>query len=192
MSAEYRSFVPTCFDNHITLEDRETWLVAPVSQTRDSEALEQSNFATCLEILGGESETVEVHRFGHWGHGWFELILVDPSRRDEVEAIADRLENYPVLDEEDFSRREWEDWQESWDSWARREYLDGVKNMVGQTAADMLDDAPNEYIDELAHEAGQYANEYYNVDCLVRATNRAMVARVLWKLRRELGRRPRA
>lgn len=66
----YSSHRPTTFDSHIELEDREDWFLAPVSLTRDSGPLEESNFAVVLADLGGESDDVEVHRFGHWGPGW--------------------------------------------------------------------------------------------------------------------------
>jgi hypothetical protein len=70
-------------------------------------------------MLGDESETVEVHRFGHWGPGWFEIIIVDPSDSERVEIATDienRLEDYPILDETDFSEREWNEKQEYWDN----------------------------------------------------------------------------
>src|SRR5262245_4928699 len=76
---KYADYRPTGFDRRgLNLPDQQQWLLAPCSRNRDSSLLEQSNFDVCLKALGGESETVEVHRFGHWGCGWFELILVAP------------------------------------------------------------------------------------------------------------------
>jgi hypothetical protein len=76
----YSQYRPTGFDSRgLGLPDRQDWLVLPVIQTRDSGPLEQSNFASALKAVGGESETVEVHRFGHWGPGWFEIIIVAPG-----------------------------------------------------------------------------------------------------------------
>ena len=54
----------------------ETWpdyYSAGVGQSRDSDCLEQSNFAVMLERLGGESETVIVVRESHWAVGWVEF-----------------------------------------------------------------------------------------------------------------------
>lgn len=114
----YREFRPTQFDSKgLALNDQQHWLVAPVSQTRDSGPLAQSNFDACLEALGGESDTVEVHRFGHWGPGWFEIIVIDPADTEKVEIAEDierALENYPVLDDVDFSEREHSEANEVW------------------------------------------------------------------------------
>ncbi len=111
----YKEFHPTPFDpKGLGLSDRQSWVVGPCLQTRDSDPLEESNFVSLIKALGGESETVEVHRFGHWGPGWFEVVLVHPSRADEVQALEERLDVYPVLDEDDWSRRETEAAEEAW------------------------------------------------------------------------------
>ena len=42
-----------------------------LSQSRDSDALTRSNFECGLELLGGESDTVQVIRERHWAcDGW--------------------------------------------------------------------------------------------------------------------------
>jgi len=62
----YREFSPTQFDTKgLGLDDRQDWLVASVSRTRDSDCLAESNFETALKSLGGEGDDVEVHRFSH-------------------------------------------------------------------------------------------------------------------------------
>ena len=122
----YSQFRPTQFDAcGLALSDQQDWLVLPVIQTRDSGALEQSNFAAALERLGGESEMVQVHRFGHWGPGWFEIIIVSPAGMDLVKIAEDierTLEDYPVLDEMDFSNREYESFLRDWPSWAAHDF----------------------------------------------------------------------
>jgi hypothetical protein len=80
-------------------------------RSRDSEILEESNFHTALEILGGESEDVVVVCENHWAVGWIEWIAIHKDAWDKLEIgerIRERFEDYPILDEEDFSRREWE------------------------------------------------------------------------------------
>lgn len=115
---KYKHWSPTPFDTQGLMdgEDRNDWLVVPVIQTRDSRCFERSNFAAALKRLGGESETVEVHRFGHWGAGWFEIILVAPgtAAQKEGEAIEVALEGYPLLDDEDYYRRQSEEALQTW------------------------------------------------------------------------------
>lgn len=86
-------------------------VVAHIGQSRDSEILAQSNFSCALDQLGGESDNVQVHRFGHWGCGWFEIITVNPHSKKHLKLaykISEALEDYPVLDESDYSEREHE------------------------------------------------------------------------------------
>lgn len=104
------------------IEDRNNWLVVPVGQNRDSGPFEQSNFAAALEILGGESESVEVHCFRHWGPGWFEVIIVRPDRAADVDDIEARLESYPLLDEDDLYRREHELMEDDWRFYGRSNF----------------------------------------------------------------------
>lgn len=111
----------------------ETWpdyYSAGVGQSRDSDALERSNFATMLQLLGGESETVIVVRESHWAVGWIEWIAIHDSDTAAL-AIADeakgRLEDYPVLNEDDFSEREMEEaneiWRECYNAFERIDYI---------------------------------------------------------------------
>ena len=125
----YKDFAPTQFDPAGKgLPDRQDWLVLPLSITRDTEdPLTLSNWEVALRELGGESETVEVHRFGHWGPGWFEIILVHPDRETEVEEIEGSLENYPILDEDHFSEKEWEVMSDLWDKASTRERIEICK-----------------------------------------------------------------
>lgn len=156
----YSDFAPTGFDHKgAFLPDRQDWLVAPVTQTRDSGPLAESNFASFLAEVGGESETVEVHRFGHWGPGWFEIILISPNsphlkRAEELEAS---LADYPVLDEQDYSKREHEEYCESWDCWGRKDYTKEIKARLFQeypngVSEDCTDDEIDDAISELTTE----------------------------------------
>lgn len=92
-----------------------------VGQSRDSDCLEESNFATMLRFLGGESDIVTIVRESHWAVGWVEWIAIEAdgtAESDNALKIADeakaRLEDYPVLDESDFSEREMEAANETW------------------------------------------------------------------------------
>lgn len=138
----YGAHCPTQFDTHLPIdsddgEGREEWLLVPVSQTRDSGPLDRSNFAIALELLDGESDDVEVYRFGHWGPGWYEIIIVRPGSAAQAvaEEIASRLEDYPVLDETDLSEREHEQEVEDWDFYGASDFRDHVRT------ADLSDQA---------------------------------------------------
>lgn len=92
---------------------------AGFGQSRDSDDLEASNFATALAELGGESDTVTVVRESHWAVGWIEWIAIHQDD-DRALAIADalvaRYRDYPALDENDWSEREWNHACEAWGS----------------------------------------------------------------------------
>lgn len=123
----YREFAPTQFDvKGLGLPERADWLVAPVSKTRDSGCLDRANFDATLVSLG-KTESVEVHRFGHWGPGWFEIILIDPTNTKAV-AIAEDIErglaDYPVVDEMLLSEYEWEEAIEVWDNMSIKDKID--------------------------------------------------------------------
>jgi len=163
----YRDFRPTGFDSHIELEDREDWILAPAMQTRDSGALDRSNFRVILADLGGESETVEVHRFGHWGPGWFEIILAHPSLADAVYEWERALENYPVADEEDWSREELEEFHESWDFWGRSDFGKELAKMVHEQLEDIVTDDLD--LDDVWQQAAQHMGwEYQGEDSGIR------------------------
>jgi hypothetical protein len=114
----YSTFRPTGFDPAgICLPDNQDWLVAPCGVNRDSDALTRSNWECQLKALGGESEIVQVHRFGHWACGWFEIVLIDPAALETVklaEELEAALENYPVIDDEHFSQTEHDEADEVW------------------------------------------------------------------------------
>src|SRR5688572_21906331 len=78
-------------------------------QSRDSDALERSNFACMLAALGGESDTVQVVRESHWAVGWVEWIAIhqdDETALRIADGIAERLRDYPVVDESHYSETE--------------------------------------------------------------------------------------
>lgn len=125
----YKDHSPTQFDTKGLCADRmgfdeddsnrAEWFVLPVIQTRDSGPFEVSNFTAAENmLLAGDPKGCdhENHRFGHWGPGWFEILIVRPGTWCETEGacIEASLENYPLLDEDDFSEREWEGACEIW------------------------------------------------------------------------------
>jgi len=126
----YADFAPTGFDckglaaERMGFEpedtDRSDWSVVPAGRNRDSGPLSESNFATSermLQEVNPEGVDYENHRFGHWACGWFEILIVRPGTTCEgvAKEIERCLENYPILDESDYSKREWEEAQQAWE-----------------------------------------------------------------------------
>jgi len=103
---------------------------AGVGQSRDSDCLEESNFACMLRELGGESDIVIVVRESHWAVGWVEWIAIEADGTDESDkalAIADKikgdLKDYLIIDENDLSEREQAAADQTWQncySWQER------------------------------------------------------------------------
>ncbi len=102
----------------------ETWsgYYVFLGRNRDSDALTNSNFETALAAvqavaMDGEEETVIPVRESHWAVGWVEWIAIhqdDTAALAAAEAIMERLSDYPVLDENDWSERETEEAGEVW------------------------------------------------------------------------------
>lgn len=123
---EYRTWSPTPHDiKGLNCEDQQDWRVLPVCVTRDSQPWEESNFEAAQKILDEEEAEYEVHRFSHWGPGWFKIILVRPDDKSMETAgkIVCSLENYPVLDDTDLSEREMEDQNRAWSDWGADDYV---------------------------------------------------------------------
>jgi len=100
----------------------ETHMIS-ISQNRDSNALDRSNFAVVSEdMLSRFPEDCEVMRFGHWACGWVESLIVrvlktdykpsmpvDWEFADAFEAIVEwsnALADYPIADEMHYSATE--------------------------------------------------------------------------------------
>jgi len=134
---KYKDWAPTQFDQRgLALPDRQEWLVCPTARNRDSGPLDESNFAAAIEIFEAlpqvdDEPPYEVARFGHWGPGWFEIILVHPAYAAECEKLEGALEDYPVLDEMDFCKRESEAEQEAWTCWAWKDFVSVLVDEYG-------------------------------------------------------------
>lgn len=127
----YREFRPTGFDcAGLGLEDRQDWFVCPCSTNRDAGVLTRANWISQNEILSKfDNDDWEVHRFGHWGNGWFELIIVKPDSAayEEMYSVECALSDYPVLCDSKFSEMEWEEKNDMWrraNPKERREWLE--------------------------------------------------------------------
>lgn len=105
------------FGWHAQPDDADQWCIV-YTENRDSRLLDKSNSAaiaeTMAEFLEGDDCREEHH--WHWACGWVDgyAIRVFDSAGNITPAfkawcdLADSLENYPVLDDEDYSKREYE------------------------------------------------------------------------------------
>lgn len=90
--------------------DRGDWPIV-LTITRDSECLDLSNFRVAQRMLDkvGAADCYAVERSSHWAVGWLDRLLIDPAcvaARECAESIHARLEDYPVLDEDDWAQCE--------------------------------------------------------------------------------------
>lgn len=114
----------------------ETWdgyLIAPVGRNRDSELLTESNWQAQLKTLEATLDPVsdpwQIVRENHWACGWIEWVAINPDASETIaamEKLADRLAQYPVLNEDDWSEREYESAKQSFDRWSLREIADQI------------------------------------------------------------------
>lgn len=120
-----------------------------LTRSRDSSVLEESNFESCLEILGGEGEDVKIDRFRHWACGWWEALSVKENtpKFDIAEQINATLSDYPVLCDDDYYSRLQDTAENIFDfrdgvEWAR-EQLDlknlGIENLWDLSESEMID-----------------------------------------------------
>jgi len=116
------------YSNYMGEVPSKDWLVL-LGHNRDSDILTESNWACALELLGGESETVEIFRFGHWACGWLEYLCVKSGSESERIAadIESQIEDYPILDENHFSELEQSEadsiWHDCYSVGERVEYI---------------------------------------------------------------------
>lgn len=128
------------FAGDLTYHD---WLLL-VTVNRDSDALARSNFRQALAAVGGEGGDVRVERHGHWACGWVDLILVRPGSGAArlAESVEAALEDYPVLDDEDYAKEEREEAEQVWRTcYTDRDRLRYIRGHEDSFALDGVADA---------------------------------------------------
>lgn len=105
-------------ENYAYFGKRPDWLVV-LGQHRDSDALDRSNFRVILADLRsrfpgtlGDGPDVDTETSSHWAVGWTEALIINPDNAELVAAAhewLDRLEDYPVASEDDWSQLESDD-----------------------------------------------------------------------------------
>lgn len=146
----YSQFKPTGFDPAgAFLPERQDWFVCEVARNRDSGIRSVSNFESSVKILEGldpEGNDHEVHRFGHWGNGWFEIILVRPGTEaaKEADKIEAALCDYPILDDSDYSDRENQAIEQYWFNCTLKERVELCSKYNASIFAARRDSVPND------------------------------------------------
>ena len=143
---KYKDYAPTGFDAKGLAGERNgisEFFVAPVIKTRDADCLERANFDAFLKALGGESKSVQLHSFNHWACGYFDIILISPRAKAKLkiaEAIEAELANYPIVDEELFSRYESEEQWENLTGYGGKEITEAIEDYLGIEELELSED----------------------------------------------------
>jgi hypothetical protein len=99
------------------------------THNRDSGPLDESNFDSIKKILDEKKAVYEIVSFNHWLCGWVEEILIHESEKDSLiigNDILKQLDDYPVIDEEDWSNRENDLFYESFNDWGYKDALSAL------------------------------------------------------------------
>ncbi len=118
------------YSNYIG-DDWAGWLCGP-SKSRDADLMALSNFDAALDMLGGELDgQVEIRSCSHWACGWFDQIMVkaNSSKAKQLFEIKKLLDEYPLLDDSDYSGRQYE---------AAVEYANQEADSVAETLCNLF------------------------------------------------------
>ena len=146
-----------------------------LSRTRDSDALDRSNFECAQNALeeispeydgalgwGDNTSDVEpwsvVHE-GHWAVGWVEWIAIHKDATKHLECAAEiacALEDYPVVNEEHYSQVETDEaervWRDCYDSKERVQYMRKNPDQFDGDWQSLMDNARGKYFSGWASE----------------------------------------
>jgi len=107
-----------CWDRLREIDDPDDWAII-YTHDRDSGLLDQSNAAAMADALRSFSETenpdVVFESHSHWAVGHVDGFSIRVYRHGEIteafhtyHGLMERLDAYPVLDESDYGRREYQ------------------------------------------------------------------------------------
>ena len=93
--------------------------------------MHETNEAAALEIIDGYDDPVE--REYHGGYWWVQVMdsegVVNDTARGVLDEIAEALANYPLLDEDAFCEREWQETSENLEDAVKDELRDAPAGM---------------------------------------------------------------
>ena len=117
-AGNWRDFDSFCWHRASELEDADDWCIV-YTHHRDSGILAQSNTVfidKALEpFVDADDSDVVAEQHSHWACGWIDGYSIRVFRNGKItdtfkmyHDLAAAMDQYPILDEEDFSRREFE------------------------------------------------------------------------------------
>ena len=140
---------PTAFDsaaNYAGSDLSYLWQ-APVGLTRDADTLATSNWEVVTESIlkASQHDETDIHRFGHWACGWYELLLIHPDDTAALQAAdqwACTLSDYPVADDEHHSELQWATAADYWHGMSLRDRMDACERYHVSIFAARRDEMP--------------------------------------------------
>ena len=134
--------------------ERSDWLVAYATH-RDADCLARSNWRSFIRKLGGTgeegakgsqeiNENLAIEEANHWAVGWVQYLLIAPTAADliaKAEEINADLEDYPVVDEMDWSQLEYDEYCKFFARDAKDEFRRHLKEHLSDRALDLIDSA---------------------------------------------------
>lgn len=151
------------------LEGKDAWLVV-LSRHRDSGHSANSNFDTAFDRIrkiDPDGEASDTYGGGHFAVGWVEAVIVKPDTPAHAEAtkILEKLEeSYPILDEDDVSRREQDEYIGNMHSYGLSDFAAELskKFKLSEAISDLLSEADKdkflEFYESL-NDAGDHHDE---------------------------------
>jgi len=82
---------------------------------RDADMIDMANLEYIRSFFDMNHVDIAIERASHWAFGWIEYILINPDNTEFVRAaqsIQDRLKDYPLFDDEIYSRLQWEQYEQ--------------------------------------------------------------------------------
>jgi hypothetical protein len=144
------------------------------SRNRDSDILEESNFHSITEELKDHEGFISPS-FNHWLCGWCEIIMMHESDHEgliKADQLLENLSDYPILDDEDYSERELDSRIESWENWARSDFIHGIEGKLDLELSDNQDDNIKEFFDNFTDRINEYwiiegSGSYIDMDRII-------------------------
>jgi hypothetical protein len=146
-------------------EDGENWALVYTSN-RDADTITRAN-AEAIEAALSKyiGRTVRAETHNHWAVGYVEGYAIRVyTKRGKITAafklwcdLQARIDDYPLLDESIHSRLECEEQEQSWDNWARSEFVRELQKALEVE----IDDSDSAKIAESFETLRDRANVYW-------------------------------